>query len=35
MLTSAGEETVIQSTLNHTLKTNPGMLPQSRALEDS
>ena len=35
MLTSTGKETVIQSTLNHTLKTNPGMLPQSRALEDS
>ena len=35
MLTSTGKETVIQSTLNHTLNTNPGMLPQSRALEDS
>ena len=35
MLTSTRKETVIQSTLNHTLKTNPGMLPQSRALEDS
>ena len=35
MLTSTGKETVIQSTLNHALKTNPGMLPQSRALEDS
>ncbi len=35
MLTSTGKETVIQSTLNRTLKTNPGMLPQSRALEDS
>lgn len=35
MLTSTGKETVIQSTLNHTLKTNPGMLPQSRALENS
>ena len=35
MLTSTGKETVIQSTLNHTLKTNPGMLPQFRALEDS
>ena len=35
MLTSTGKETVFQSTLNHTLKTNPGMLPQSRALEDS
>ena len=35
MLTSTIKETTIQSTLNHTLKTNPGMLPQSRALEDS
>ena len=35
MLTSTGKETVIRSTLNHTLKTNPGMLPQFRALEDS
>ncbi len=35
MLTSTGKETVIRSTLNHALKTNPGMLPQSRALEDS
>ena len=35
MLTSTGKENVIQSTLNHTLKTNPGMLPQFRALEDS
>ena len=35
MLTSTRKETVIRSTLNHTLKTSPGMLPQSRALEDS
>ncbi|MDE0697588.1 MAG: RNA-guided endonuclease IscB [Boseongicola sp.] len=35
MLTSARKETIIQSTLNHTLKTDPGMLPQSQALEGS
>ena len=35
MLTSTGKEKVIRSTLNHTLETNLGMLPQSRALEDS
>ncbi len=35
MLTGTRKETVIRSTLNHTLETNAGMLPQSRALEDS
>ena len=35
MLTSTGKETVIQSTLNHALNANPGMLPRSRALEGS
>ena len=35
ILTSTRRKTLIRSTLNHALKTNPGMLPQSRALEDS
>lgn len=33
MLTSTRKDTTIQSTLNHTLKTDPGVLPQHQALE--
>ncbi len=34
-VTSTRLENAIQSTLNHTSRTQPGMLPRSRTLEDS
>lgn len=34
-LTGTRKENAVQSTLNHTLKTQTGTLPQSQALEDS